>query len=83
MDRSKKQTFRKIGKTGNSLTITIPTEISKELNLNKGDIIGISTQGHDIKLETNVQPPVTTNDVQDINDLIAEYHETMNILKER
>ncbi|BAP86324.1 transcriptional regulator/antitoxin, MazE [Paucilactobacillus hokkaidonensis JCM 18461] len=79
----KKQELRKIGKTGNSLTVTIPAEISKKLALNKGDLVAISTDGNDIKLKTNVQPHITPNDIQDINNLITEYHQTMNILKER
>ncbi|WP_252902307.1 hypothetical protein [Paucilactobacillus hokkaidonensis] len=51
--------------------------------LNKGDLVAISTDGNDIKLKTNVQPHITPNDIQDINNLITEYHQTMNILKER
>lgn len=71
---------RQLIAVGNSIGVTIPSDIIKKLSLTKSDRMQIELNDDNSITIKRSSAPVSSEFMQLLNDTVKEYHETLDIL---
>ena len=74
---------RKVRKSGNSVIVTLPESILKELNVEKGDTVSFEVEEGVVKLKKAPVPVVKDDILSLMEEIYKENEETFRVLVEK
>ena len=78
---------RKVNQTGNSLTVSIPSEVAKQLGIQKGDAVSVifesSANEFVVKKKTSLPKNVRPEIVSALDKVMSKYDKTLRNLRDR